>query len=137
MGDKNKIMLNKKSVLVIGIDPKWLNFSSPDFISMPGINAEKVFMGVTSSVSVLNDIGYDAELCWTDIGETAIDVIKTFLQKKHFDCVLIGAGIRKMDSNFILFENMINVIHEHAPKAKICFNTNPMDTVASVQRWVS
>jgi malate/lactate dehydrogenase len=30
---------------------------------------------------------------------------------------------------------MINAVHEHAPKARICFNTNPMDTIASVQRW--
>ena len=33
-------------------------------------------------------------------------------------------------------ERVVNLIHELAPKAKICFNTNPMDTVASVQRWV-
>jgi malate/lactate dehydrogenase len=58
------------------------------------------------------------------------------LQKRPFDCVLIGAGIRKVDTNFNLFENMINAVHEYAPKAKICFNTNPMDTVQSVQRWL-
>lgn len=128
-------MSNKKSVLVIGIDPKWLDFSSPEFASMPGMNAEKVFMGITSSINALNDIGYDAELCWTDGGETAIEVLTTHLQKRDFDCILIGAGIRKLDSKFILFEKMINAVHEYAPKARICFNTNPMDTVESVQRW--
>ena len=129
-------MSNKKSVLVIGIDPKCIDFSSPEFTAMPGITAEKVFMGITGSINALNDIGYDAELCWTDVGETAIDVLTTHLQKRPFDCVLIGAGIRKLDSKFILFENMINAVHEYAPKARICFNTNPMDTVESVQRWV-
>lgn len=129
-------MSNKKAVLIIGIDPKWLDFSSPEFSAMPGITAEKVFNGITGSVTALNDLGYDAELCWTDLGKTAIEVIKLHLQKRDFDCVLIGAGIRKADSNFTLFENMINVVHENAPKAKICFNTNPMDTVQSVQRWV-
>lgn len=129
-------MSNKKSVLVIGIDPQCLDFSSPEFASMPGMTAEKVFMGITGSIKALNDIGFDAELCWTDLGETAIDVLKTHLQKRPFDCVLIGAGIRKLDSKFILFENMINAVHEYAPKARICFNTNPMDTVESVQRWV-
>ena len=129
-------MSNKKSVLVIGIDPKWLDFSSPEFLAMPGITAEKVTTGINGSIIALNGLGYDAELCWTDLGETAIDVIKTHLQKKDFDCVIIGAGIRKPDSNFRLFENMINIVHEYAAKAKICFNTNPMDTVQSVQRWV-
>jgi hypothetical protein len=129
-------MSNKKSVLVIGIDPKWLDFSATEFAAMPGLTAEKVFMGITGSIKALNDLGYDAELCWTDLGNTALDVIKAFLQKRDFDCVLIGAGIRKPDSSFSLFENMINTVHEYAPKAKICFNTNPMDTVQSVQRWV-
>lgn len=129
-------MSNKKSVLIIGIDPKWLDFSSPEFAAMPGLTAEKVSMGINASINALNEIGYDAELCWTDLGETAIDVIKTHLQKRVFDGVLIGAGIRKLDSAFILFEKMINVVHEQAPNAKICFNTNPMDTVESVQRWV-
>ncbi len=130
-------MTNKKNVLIIGIDPKHLDFSSPEFAAMPGLTAEKVFMGITGSIKALNEIGYNAELCWTDLGDTAIDVLKNHLQKTAFDCVLIGAGIRKPDSNFSLFENMINAVHEFAPKAKICFNTNPMDTVQSVQRWVN
>ncbi len=129
-------MKNKKSVLIIGIDPKHIDFSSAEFSAMPGINAEKVFNGIMGSAKALNELGYDAHVCWIDLGETAINVIKSDLQKIHFDAVLIGAGIRKPDSNFRLFENMINTIHEFAPKAKICFNTNPMDTVQSVQRWV-
>ncbi|MCD6019525.1 MAG: hypothetical protein K0S53_2646 [Bacteroidetes bacterium] len=129
-------MTNKKTVLAIGIDPKWIDFSSPEFAAMPGLTAEKVTMGIQGSIKALNELGYEAELCWTDLGDTAIDVLKTHLLTKSFDCVLIGAGIRKPDSNFTLFENMINSVHEYAPKARICFNTNPMDTVASVQRWV-
>ncbi|MBI3520209.1 MAG: hypothetical protein HY062_12755 [Bacteroidetes bacterium] len=128
--------MRKKAVLIIGIDPQWLDFSSPEFAPMPGINAEKVLNGITGSANALNDIGYDAEVCWIDLGKTAIEVIIAHLQKKEFDGVMIGAGIRKMDSNFMLFENMINAIHEHAPKAKICFNTNPMDTLQAVQRRV-
>lgn len=129
-------MSNKKSVLLIGIDPKCIDFSSPEFAAMPGITVEKVMLGFAGSVDTLNEFGYDAELCWTDLGDTAIEVIKTHLQKRDFDCVIIGAGIRKPDSIFQLFENTINVVHEYAAKAKICFNTNPMDTVQSVQRWV-
>ena len=129
-------MSNKKSVLVIGIEPKFLDFSSPEFAAMPGINAEKVSAGILGSINQLNEVGYDAELCWTDGGETAIETLKVHLQKRDFDCILIGAGIRKLDSKFTMFENMINTVHQYAPKAKICFNTNPMDTVESVQRWV-
>ncbi|MES2836238.1 MAG: hypothetical protein V4667_01840 [Bacteroidota bacterium] len=129
-------MENKKTVLVIGIDPALIDFSSPEFAAMPGLTAEKVECGIKNSINQLNAAGYDAHLCWTDFGATAIDVIKQQLQKMEFACVLIGAGIRKVDSNFLFFEKAINAIHEQAPNTKICFNTNPMDTVASVQRWV-
>lgn len=129
-------MATKKVILVIGIDPKYLDFSSPEFAPMPGITAEKVFNGITGSAEKLNEIGYDAEVCWIDLGETALTVIQSFLLRRNFDGVMIGSGIRKMESNFILFEKMINVIHEHAPSAKICFNTNPTDSVQAVQRWV-
>jgi hypothetical protein len=35
-----------------------------------------------------------------------------------------------------LFEKLLNLIHEQAPHAKICFNTTPGDTTEAVQRWV-
>jgi hypothetical protein len=31
---------------------------------------------------------------------------------------------------------LINVVHQHAPHAKLCFNTLPGDTAAAVKRWV-
>ena len=49
---------------------------------------------------------------------------------------LIGAGVPANPSNFILFEKLISVVHEHAPRAKICFNTMPSDTAAAVKRWL-
>src|ERR1035437_8033326 len=44
-------------------------------------------------------------------------------------------GVRTIPSHFILFERLINVVHEHAPQAKLCFNTKPSDTAEAVQRW--
>jgi hypothetical protein len=129
-------MENKKTVLIIGIDPSLIDFTSPEFAAMPGLTAEKVAIGIKNSIAQLNDLGYDAHLCWTDFGTTAIAVIKNHLQGKRFDCAVIGAGIRKPESNFIFFEKAINVITEFSPTTRICFNTNPMDTVAAVQRWV-
>jgi hypothetical protein len=130
-------MENKKTVLLIGIDPSLIDFTTPEFAAMPGLTAEKVEAGIKNSIVQLNEMGYDAHLCWTDFGETAIDVIKKQLQEKYFDCVLIGAGIRKPESNFIFFEKAINTIVEYSPNSKISFNTNPMDSIAAVQRWVT
>jgi hypothetical protein len=48
---------------------------------------------------------------------------------------VIGAGVRTISTNFLLFEKVLNVVHEHAPQARICFNTGPFDTAQAVQRW--
>jgi hypothetical protein len=72
----------------------------------------------------------------TDLGKTAEAVVRSQLKQKRFDCVLIAAGIRTIPSNFMVFEKLINVVHEHAPRAKLCFNTKPSDTAEAVGRWL-
>lgn len=49
--------------------------------------------------------------------------------------VLIGAGVRA-DDQVRLFEKLLNLVHERAPKAKLCFNSTPADSLEAVQRWV-
>ena len=126
----------RRSALIIGIDPALIDFSSPDFAAAPGMNAAKVMAGLNAAVEGMRAIGYDAHLCLTDFGQTAGAVVTAQLQRRQFDCVLIGAGVRVAPSNFILFEKLINVVHEHAPRSKICFNTKPSDTLEALQRWM-
>jgi hypothetical protein len=118
----------KKSVLVIGLEPTLIDFSDPAFAAFPGLNADKILTALKADEDHLNNLGYDAELCLTDFGDTAESVVRDRLQRKRFDCVLIGAGVRTIPNNFLLFEKLINVVHEHAPQAKLCFNTKPSDT---------
>jgi hypothetical protein len=123
-----------KSVLVVGLDPTLIDFSGPGYA--PGMNAEKVFAGLKSSEDGLTRLGYSVQTCLTDFGETAETVLREQLRLKRFDCVLIGAGIRTNPDNFLLFEKLVNVVHELAPQAKMCFNQLPADTGESVQRWI-
>ena len=120
----------KTQVLVIGLEPELVDFST-----VPGMNAEKVRDGLKADQARLAELGYDAELCLTDLGDTAADVVAQKLAEKPFDCVVIGAGIRTIPSYFLLFEQLLNVVHQAAPKARICFNTKPSDTAEAVQRW--
>jgi len=129
-----KIMADKKSVLVVGLDPTLIDFSDPGY--PPGMDATKVFAGIKSSEDLLSSLGYDVQTCMTDFGETAEEVVESQLKQKPWDCVMIGAGVRTNPSNFILFEKLINVVHEHAPQARLCFNTLPSDTAAAVKRWL-
>ncbi len=129
-------MTAKKSVLVIGLQPTLIDFSAPDYAGFPGLDAAKVLAALKADEDRLNSLGYDVQLCLTDFGETAEAVVLDHLKRKRFDCVLIGAGVRTIPKNFILFEKLINVVHAHAPQAKVCFNTKPSDTAEAVQRWI-
>ena len=127
---------HKHSVLVIGFEPTLLDFSSAEFAAFPGLDAPKVLHALKADEARLRDLGCDVELCLIDLGETAETVVADRLRRKQFDCILIGAGVRTIPSHFILFERLINLLHAHAPQAKLCFNTNPGDTAAAVQRWL-
>jgi hypothetical protein len=127
-------MTAEKSVLVIGLDPTLIDFSKPGYA--PGMDAAKVLAGLKQSEEELTGLAYSVQMCLTDFGETAEAVLRSKLKVKRFDCVLIGAGVRANPDNFILFEKLLNVVHEHAPQARICFNTLPNDTAAAVKRWL-
>ena len=128
-------MADKKSVLVIGIEPTLIDFSSPEYAAF-GLDAAKVTAGLKAAGESLTQQGYEADFCMTDFGETAEATVRQQLEKKRYDCIVIGAGVRAVPSNLLLFEKLINVLHANAPQAKICFNTKPTDTVEAVQRWM-
>ena len=127
-------MTDQKSVLVVGLDPTLIDFSQPGY--PPGMSIAKVLAGMKSSEDELTRLGYDVQTCLTDFGDTAVAVVQTQLKRKRFDCVLIGAGVRTNPSHLMLFEQLINVVHEHAPQAKLCFNQLPSDIAEAVKRWL-
>lgn len=127
-------MAERKSVLVIGLDPALIDFSKPGYA--PGMDATKVLAGLKASENELTRLGYSVQMCLTDFGETAEAVVQSRLKQQQFDCILIGAGVRTNPSNFLLFEKLVNVVHQYAPQARLCFNTMPGDTAEAVKRWL-
>jgi hypothetical protein len=128
-------MEHKKSVLIVGLDPILIDFSSPDFAPQ-SLSADRVMSALLADSEQLRGLGYEADLCLTDFGETAEQMVEDKLRTKAYDCVMIGAGIRVIPSSFLLFEKLVNVLHANAPQAKLCFNTNPSDTAEAVMRWI-
>lgn len=129
-------MTTQKSVLLIGLEPTLIDFSSPDYAAFPGLDAAKVLAALQADAASLRALGYDVDLCLTDFGATAEAVVRDRLQQKPFDGVMIGAGVRTVAQHFLLFEKLLNVVHADAPQAKLCFNTKPSDTAEAVQRWL-
>ncbi|MFK7966807.1 MAG: hypothetical protein AB8C46_22835 [Burkholderiaceae bacterium] len=119
-----------KKVIMVGWHP-----SVVDYSKYPGLTAEKLEGALRADEKKLNDLGYDASIGFIYSGETATDQLADTLKSDAFDVVLIGAGVRKDDDHFLVFETLVNTVHKHAPQARIAFNTGPTDSDAAVQRW--
>ena len=90
-------MRGKKRVILIGLKPEVADFSN-----WPGLTPEKLMAELKTDEAVLNSLGYDAQLCLVDLGETAETVVTQKLKETEFDCVMIGAGVRTIpDISFI------------------------------------
>jgi uncharacterized protein (TIGR03067 family) len=121
--------MTKKRVLLIGLDPAVLDFSRT-----PGADAETIRAAAKVSDEKLRALGYEVRTCLIDLGATAEAVVRKELSENTFDCILIGAGLRVLPEHTVLFEKVINLIHQNAPAAKLCFNTHPSNTLNAVQR---
>ncbi|WP_336485637.1 hypothetical protein [Methylobacterium nigriterrae] len=125
----------RTSVVMIGLDPDLIDFASPAYAAFPGMSADKVRTGLRADQARLEALGYEAAICLVDFGETAEAVVRDRLAGTPFDCVMIGAGVRLVPENTPLFEKLVNIVHAHAPRARLCFNTRPTGTAEAVQRW--
>jgi hypothetical protein len=123
-----------KQILILGINPHTIDFSQPGYL--PHLTAEKVLLGIKAERENLKAAGCDSDMYLIDTGVLDLAPLVEQLKAKQFDGVMVGAGVRIPPSNFILFEKLINTVHENAPNAKIIFNTNPHDTGDSIARWL-
>jgi hypothetical protein len=122
----------KKRIVSMGLHPDVVNYAL-----FPGLTKEKLFQGLKAQEEGLTKLGFEVTMCLVDLGETAEAVARSTLLEKKYDAVLVGAGVRTPPPQFLLFEKLVNVVHECAPQAKICFNTRPEDTTDAFLRWVS
>ena len=124
-------MKKKSKVLLIGWNPDVVDYSK-----WPELTPARLLAALEADKKRLNELGYEAELLFIDDANTAFEVVSQALKNTEYDCVLIGAGVRTVPEHFLVFEQLINAVHQSAPEAKICFNTNPTDTAESVRQWV-
>ncbi len=124
-------MKQKNKVALVGWNPDVVDYSK-----WPGLTPEKLRTALEGDLEKLNSLGYEAELLYIVDADSAFDTVCHALKKAEYDCVLIGAGVRTVDEHFLVFERLVNAVHQSASSAKICFNTNPADTAEAVKRWI-
>ena len=124
----------KARLLLVGLDPDIVDYSKSP---VPGLTAAKVRAAVEADRAKLETLGYTVTSLYVDAGKTAEAALAAETSTGEYDCIMIGAGLRIVPPYFLLFEKLMNVIHQHAPAStKLCFNTSPSDTADAVQRWV-
>ena len=123
-----------KRVLFVGEEPESVDFSDP---ALPkGLNADKIKAGIAGAMKQMSERGWQADLCLVVPDESARTTLEKQLASTSYDCIVIGGGIRVPPKSLLLFESLVNAVHQHAPNAKIAFNTSPEDTADAAARWL-
>ena len=120
----------QKKVFAIGLDP-----DCADFSGLQNITPELVRVYIHSQLERVRAAGYAVDEYLIRPGINDGDSLADAMQAGHYDCIMIGAG-RRANEHIVLFEKTLNLAHRYQPRAKICFNTSPADTLEAVQRWM-
>ncbi|RDI54442.1 hypothetical protein [Nocardia mexicana] len=119
----------ERHILLVGIDPALVDFSA-----IPNLDTDGVRLSRAEIDAALESLGFSVRRCVLDFDTTTEAELESTLTAGDFDCVMIGAGVRAVPENLLLFERVINIVHRLAPKAVISFNSRPGDTVEAARR---
>jgi hypothetical protein len=123
------------TAIQIGLDPDVINYASPDFAQFRGLSREKLRAANNDNVAALREAGYEVDNCLIAFGEAGVDKARKWLNAKHYDAVLIGAGIRLIANNTLLFESIVNAAHIAQPNCRFVFNRAAVATPDDIRRW--
>ncbi|MFC5908640.1 hypothetical protein [Streptacidiphilus monticola] len=114
------------SVLILGIDP----------LTIPGMDGAAVRAALEQELTRFGDHAIEASMALIALDESAETTMVTALSEREWDVVVIGGGIRKPEPLLELFEQVVNLVRRHAPKAAIAFNSSGGDSVEAAKRWL-
>jgi hypothetical protein len=123
------------TAIQIGLDPDVIDCSSPDFAQFPGLSTEKLRAANDENVAALRAAGYHVDNCLIDFGDAGADKARQWLAAKRYDAVLIGAGVRLVAGNTLLFESIVNTAHIAQPGCRFVFNRAAVATPDDIRRW--
>ncbi|WP_205875688.1 hypothetical protein [Mycobacterium camsae] len=123
------------TAIQIGLDPEVIDYSSPDFAQFQGLTKERLRAANDDNVAALRAAGYRVDNCLIDFGEAGASKARQWLEAGHYDAVLIGAGVRLVASNTLLFESIVNAAHVSQPGCRFVFNRGAQSTPDDIRRW--
>ena len=123
------------TAIQIGLDPDVIDYASPDFAQFRGLSRAALRAANEENVAALRAAGYHVDNCLIDFGDAGADKARQWLDAKRYDAVLIGAGVRLVASNTLLFESIVNAAHLTQPGCRFVFNKAAKATPDDIRRW--
>ncbi|WP_197374072.1 hypothetical protein [Mycolicibacterium baixiangningiae] len=123
------------TAIQIGLDPGVIDYTSPDFAQFAGLSKDALRAANDRNVDELRAAGYHVDNCLVDLGEAGADKARDWLGARHYDAVLIGAGIRLVAGNTLLFEAIVNAAHTAQPGCRFVFNREAKATPDDIRRY--
>lgn len=119
-------------ILFVGQKPETVDFTDPSL--PPGFDADKINAGIALGVAKIEERGWQGDTCMITPDADGYAMLKKALGEAEYDCVVIGGGLRIPPKRLVMFETVLNIVHEAAPNAAIAFNTQPEDTADAAAR---
>lgn len=113
-------------VLVVGLDPAKLE----------GWEAAPVQAAIARGRARFDAQGLEADWCLVALDGNPEDAVAQALTRDAYGCVVIGGGIRTHEPLLELFEQVVNLVRQHAPGAAVAFNRSPEDCADAALRWL-
>ena len=123
------------TAIQIGLRPDAVDFESADFSQFKGLTKEGLTKANSDNVAGLRAAGYEVDNCLIGTGEAGAEKARTWLATKSYDAVLIGAGVRLVAANTLLFEAIVNAAHAFNPDCRFVFNYSATSTPDDIRRW--
>lgn len=123
------------TAIQIGLDPEVIDYSSPDFAQFRGLSKAVLRAANDENIDALRAAGYQVDNCLIEFGEAGVAKARQWLDTKRYDAVLIGAGVRLVATNTLLFESIVNAAHMAQPGCRFVFNQAAKATPDDIRRW--
>lgn len=119
----------------IGLHPDAVDYESADFSQFRGLTKEGLTKANSDNVAGLRAAGFQVDNCLIPAGEAGAQKARAWLTARRYDAVLIGAGIRLVAANTLLFEAIVNAAHAANPDCRFVFNHSATSTPEDIRRW--
>jgi hypothetical protein len=123
------------TAIQIGLHPDAVDYESADFSQFKGLTKEGLTKANSDNVAALRSAGYEVDNCLIETGEAGAAKARAWLATKRYDAVLIGAGVRLVARNTLLFEAIVNAAHSANPDCRFVFNYSATSTPDDIRRW--